>query len=120
MRRRLCCVVCVSVVVVVVSASLVLRPSRSVEPAGQEVVSASAPPASPAPVIAQPVPAPPPPPPSPRVMQIDLEATEPTWVSLSKADGSRIFVGLLAPGGNRKCNDSIPYGEVARGTTINH
>src|SRR2546426_2221629 len=29
------------------------------------------------------------------------------------------FRNAVAPGGNRKCNDSIPYGEVARGTTIN-
>ena len=30
------------------------------------------------------------------------------------------FRNAVAPGGNRKCNDSIAYGEVARGTTINH
>src|SRR6266481_2761869 len=30
------------------------------------------------------------------------------------------FGNAVAPGGNRKCNNSIPYGEAARGTTINH
>lgn len=87
-------------VVAIVFSGLLLWPTRPPElaspPVDQKVAAAS-----PAAVPSPPPPVESPKPAAPRAMRIYVEASEPTWVSLTEADGNRLMVRMLEPGDTR-------------------
>jgi hypothetical protein len=83
--------------VVVVYLGFRFWPTRAAQPFDQKVAAAS--PALPVPVVTPPAPAP-----LVRrasMMRVDLQATEPTWISLTDVAGKKLLVGLLVPGDSR-------------------
>ncbi|SRR5579883_293319 len=78
-------------------AGLRLWPARSAPVEVAKVSAAAPPPATPAPAQGEPVLTPQP----RKIMRIELESSEPTWVSLTDSDGNALMTRLLSPGDPR-------------------